>query len=467
MAPETRSQTARIAGFPDVQDGEPVEKTRPLNTTNGNAEQQTEDTIKAESKLFKAQNWGKDAMKDSSTPPIYQIDLSLPPEQRYAEVARDYKEQAVALTPLFKEVVTGMGLPYKTVNFFSKFLLRRVFSDEQTREIRGISKITSVPMYLLVALNVLLDLFMGCTSGGIKAQDPSSPGNSRMLHFRTLDWGMDGLRKLIVQLEFLDRPKGEVIARSITYCGFVGVLTGVRPGLSVSLNFRPNHNDSDKTSANIAYYYNHLMILLGRRPSIASLLRDVIIPADFHNKTSSRTLESLDDITKTLPTKETTAAYITLSDGSTTSVIEKDRVTGTLRTSSTFITITNHDLEHEAHPPPKKENLTQKDISLGMGDLLAESTDRKACISTKWANAVKRAKRNAKTMGEEAAKGWTEEQYEGVQQRTIIRWTQEYPTTNEETHYACVMDPKKGEFVWLCRWLKPLTFEGEAAEEQI
>lgn len=52
-----------------------------------------------------------------------------------------------------------------------------------------------------------------------------------MLHFRTLDWGMDPLRSVLVQLEFV-RSKSEdpekAIARTVTYAGFVGALTGVR-----------------------------------------------------------------------------------------------------------------------------------------------------------------------------------------------------------------------------------------------
>jgi hypothetical protein len=47
--------------------------------------------------------------------------------------------------------------------------------------------------------------------------------DAKMLHFRTLDWGMDSLRKLIVQLEFVNEKGGSVIARSITYAGFVEV----------------------------------------------------------------------------------------------------------------------------------------------------------------------------------------------------------------------------------------------------
>jgi hypothetical protein len=42
---------------------------------------------------------------------------------------------------------------------------------------------------------------------------------------------MDSLRSVLVQLEFIrsesDEPE-KVIARTVTYAGFVGVLTGVR-----------------------------------------------------------------------------------------------------------------------------------------------------------------------------------------------------------------------------------------------
>jgi hypothetical protein len=83
---------------------------------------------------------------------------------------------------------------------------------------------------------------MGCTSGGVltkpdkRKEVESNPLDEeeqapRMMHFRTLDWGMDELRDVLVVLEFVksksETPK-KVIARTVTYAGFVGVLTGVR-----------------------------------------------------------------------------------------------------------------------------------------------------------------------------------------------------------------------------------------------
>jgi hypothetical protein len=136
-------------------------------------------------------------------------------------------------------------------------------------------------MYLLVSFNVILDLLMGCSSGGAAVRDESSVSGTtrtKMVHFRTLDWGMDPLRRVLVQLDYVLEPQGEVVASSINYAGFVGVLTGVRKGLSLSLNFRGVHNGSDKLVANAKYYRYLGMVVLGLRPSISSTLRSYLIP---------------------------------------------------------------------------------------------------------------------------------------------------------------------------------------------
>jgi hypothetical protein len=162
-------------------------------------------------------------------PPTYTIDLSLPPSERYVHVAKDFESEVLGLTSLFDEVAESLQIPLSlsTIKSVAKLFLRRVYSSEQTAELRGIAKTVGVEMYLLVAFNVLLDLFMGCTSGGVKVVDEDGSG-ARMCHFRTLDWGMDKLRSVVVLWEFVEKPKGAIIARGIGYVGFVGFLTGVR-----------------------------------------------------------------------------------------------------------------------------------------------------------------------------------------------------------------------------------------------
>jgi hypothetical protein len=175
--------------------------------------------------------------------PIYRIDLSLPPSKRYTQVATDLAPRMREITPLFGEV---LGIPCAWLRRFigrlAALLLRRVYSSEETQELKGIARASGVDLYLLVALNVLLDSLLGCTSGAVLTRsekrrklqkNPSGvqEGGEKMMHFRTLDWGMDELRCLLVVLEFVRSKSGtpeEVIARTITYAGFVGVLTGVR-----------------------------------------------------------------------------------------------------------------------------------------------------------------------------------------------------------------------------------------------
>lgn len=105
---------------------------------------------------------------------------------------------------------------------------------------------------------------MGCTSGGARVTTPVSnegdssldcppgtpagAGTSRMFHLRTLDWSGTKLRRIIIELDFLASEGGPAVARTLTYFGYVGVLTGVRRGLSVSLSRRPRHDRSSLLS---------------------------------------------------------------------------------------------------------------------------------------------------------------------------------------------------------------------------
>lgn len=176
----------------------------------------------------------------SSDPiPVYQIDLSLPPSERYIQLATEFAPRMQKITPLLDEVLRPAFPSARMrgwIKWLARLFLRRVYSAEETAEIKGISKASGVDVYVLVALNVLLDSMLGCTSGAVvtrlkKSKSKDKEDERRMMHFRTLDWGMDPLRSVLVVLEFVRSKSAEpekIIGRTITYAGFVGVLTGVR-----------------------------------------------------------------------------------------------------------------------------------------------------------------------------------------------------------------------------------------------
>lgn len=175
--------------------------------------------------------------------PTYQIDLSLPPEERYLLLAKDFSTRMQEVVPLFDEVLETLvsyAILRHLIHFLARFFLRRLYCSEETRELQSIAQAANVDLYYLVALNVGLDGLLGCTSGGVVVKPSSGKEKERgerMMHFRTLDWEMDKLRRLVVVLEFVrsaDDPE-VVVARSVTYAGFLGVLTGVRYAINPSL----------------------------------------------------------------------------------------------------------------------------------------------------------------------------------------------------------------------------------------
>jgi hypothetical protein len=379
--------------------------------------------------------------------PVFQIDLSLPPRERYKALALAYKSQISTITPLFNELLADLGIPgtaHGTINTLARLMLRGLHSQIETAELRGISDVTGVDMYLLVALNVVLDLLMGCTSSAVR----SSTGN--FWHLRTLDWGMDPLRHIIVQLDFIRSGRNtgrgtqtrassapEVIASSITYVGFVGVLTGVRPGLSMSLNFRAVH-DAVSRWGHFKFYAHHIAVLLGYRESISSILRRLLLDNDVTESSQGLT-HSLDSIPAALSNMHTTAAYLVFSDGVRAVALEKDYCTAKARwASSGFLVATNHDFD----VPNTNKDATPAQIGRKqvMSDILEESEDRAKCIDRKWKKRVRSTKAGKQV---------------GISLKEAIVWVSDYPTTNETTHFATVMDPSEGKIKWAHAYVKP------------
>ncbi|KAL8937768.1 MAG: hypothetical protein Q9211_003516 [Gyalolechia sp. 1 TL-2023] len=376
--------------------------------------------------------------RNNLQPPKYTIDLSLPPAERFKQVAIDFRQEILALPALFDDLIGNLlpCIPVERVHMFARLFLRRLYSKEETEEIRGIHEVTGIEMYLLVSYNVLLDLLMGCTSGGMKVEDGNK--SARMLHFRTLDWAADPLRKVVVCLDFVEKPGESAIASTISYVGFVGVLTGVKKGLSVSLNFRPTHIISSRFS-NLRYYSHHLLVLLGFQPPVASILRQCIIPSKHPLNNVKYCGASLEQVTKRVPSMKTTASYLIFCDGIRTTIMEKDHITASVRSSNDFIVACNHDqVQGLERTPGDAQSSTPNDAleATGMGMLVEESASRQEKLAGLWRRA--------------AAKDST------ITSRKLKSWIGKYPITNEETHFAAILDPTAGTIAWVQRYLEPI-----------
>ncbi|KAL2870093.1 uncharacterized protein BJX67DRAFT_306096 [Aspergillus lucknowensis] len=477
------------------------------------------------------------AVDPGDIPPTHIINLSLPPARRYTRLAALYTPQLRSITSIFDSLVLEIFPPsyLPWIKSLARIFLRRVYDNEESEEIRGIAQVTGIDLYLVVCLNVLLDLLMGCTSGAAlykpNRSSRSREGNesladgegaARLLHFRTLDWDMPALRQLVVKLQYVDSDAEDahVLATNITYVGFVGVLTGVRPGLSVSLNFRPNH-DGDSWLKHLKYYGSIALVLLGWRRSISSVLRQVIIPSRPRNGLARRVLSGLgwlflslfvggrkkqavneasltETVSRILRTPST-ACYLVLCDGQRAYVLEKDYKTRTVESSSSFIVATNSDRkvgypqagDHSTREQHTGASLVSGDPVL-MTDFIKDSIERRECMQAHWdmkvttaRQAIRRAsqarsdplKRTRSSQSRDICNGFSSSSsYTTPPSITpsepeitatldeIVSWTSRYPTTNETTHFATVLDPAKGTVAWIRRYPEPLDCSWEMTD---
>ncbi|SPJ71920.1 uncharacterized protein FTOL_01648 [Fusarium torulosum] len=396
-------------------------------------------------------------MDDASTIPKFVVDLSLPPEIRYNHIIPHFQDSVAAcnLPSLFDELLeTVVGPRYgKVLATVARYTLRRVHSAEETAELTGISQAIGIPMHILVAFNVLLDLLLGCTSGGVRTLDPqSSKQATRMLHFRTLDWGMEQLRQIIVELDFVRFTGGPVIATTITYLGYVGVLTGVRKGLSMSLNFRPHH--AQETSwQEFSFRWNQAMVVLGYRQSISSTLRNILLdaspdPDQQPRKSQETNIISSDskvsdqyvqNVLTKLSTSNSTAAYLIFCQPNRTYIVEKDHRSANIRESDTFLTAYNHDVKDEEDPSRLQEavaTLADGEDVTGMADLVGLSLSRQHHLQGHWRKRVSACRRRYK------------QRSDVVTMSDVIGFLEHDEIGNLETHYAVIMDPEEGKVLW-------------------
>jgi hypothetical protein len=158
----------------------------------------------------------------------------------------------------------------------------------------------------------------------------------------------------------------------------------------------------------------------------------------------ARKLPSYEEVLESVPTMRSTSSYLIFSDGEETCVIEKDRVTGKCCTSNTFISVTNNDLSDDSTSQgATKATLAVPDLT-GMKEILEESVDRKRRLEEQYKRLVKQNRENNRYAQDE--KDVCLEQYQ------VENLVNSYPTTNECTHFAVIMDPHKNNITWGKLW---------------
>lgn len=180
--------------------------------------------------------------------PTMVINLDLPPEERWKEVALVYKHKIKALIGDLKRLISQFGkIGEAIIAFVDNYVsdLSNTLPDPYKDELKGLVKYTRINGGELVLYNIFYEVFTVCTS--IIAEDD----NGTLYHGRNLDFGLfmgwdknnntwlisEALRPMIVNLDF--QKNNATLFKSVNFAGYIGVLTGVKPGvMSLTLNER-------------------------------------------------------------------------------------------------------------------------------------------------------------------------------------------------------------------------------------
>ena len=182
------------------------------------------------------------------------VNLDLPPEQRWSEVCGKLKNESKFLMDYLETTLKISAQEAKMIEKLGEVLLAS-YGKDTAAEIRGCADALDVDFGLLMILNLGYEVRRlgggihnttgpcdSCMHEGVAGNMCSSivarQPNGQVVHGRNLDWNIpEELRNFVMTIHF--QKNGELLFTAGTIIGYVGALTGMKPGkFSVSIDER-------------------------------------------------------------------------------------------------------------------------------------------------------------------------------------------------------------------------------------
>ncbi|XP_075463827.1 N-acylethanolamine-hydrolyzing acid amidase-like isoform X3 [Ascaphus truei] len=197
-------------------------------------------------------------------PPLYNISLDLPPQQRWEPVLKHYNSTYLRelLTSIINQLVPKWALA--VICPLAEMDLESVVREPYAGEIRGLSRGLGMCAADVLILNLAYEAAAFCTS--IIAQDE----NGNIYHGRNMDYHFgETLRKITLDLNFV--KDGQIAYTGTAFMGYVGLWTGQSPyKFTVSGNQRV-HGD---------WWRSAVSAFLMRSSPVSWLMRDALNDAE-------------------------------------------------------------------------------------------------------------------------------------------------------------------------------------------
>ncbi|KAG8453733.1 hypothetical protein GDO86_000382 [Hymenochirus boettgeri] len=177
----------------------------------------------------------------------YTVNLDQAPQDRWQKLITEKKTELTDLIQAIKGLATAIFPSGKIVDLVDRKLplLIGTLPSPFGEEIEGIADASGLPLGEVMLFNIFYEVFTVCTS--VVAEDKSG----KLFHARNLDFGLflgwdvknnswmvtELLRPLVINVDF--QKNGKTVFMSTSFTGYVGMLTGMKPGiLTLTMNER-------------------------------------------------------------------------------------------------------------------------------------------------------------------------------------------------------------------------------------
>ena len=156
------------------------------------------------------------------------------------------------MRPLFNNYINYANMGLSGYRLFGGIIMYE-------KEIQEIAQILEISFTECLMFQLTYELFSACTTGILKS-------DNEYVCVRVMDWELELLKEITIQIKVVNR--GVHLFDSITWAGFVGIFTGIKPNnYTIALNY--------KRSEQPDFLKNIISLFKGYYPN-AFLIRDIL-----------------------------------------------------------------------------------------------------------------------------------------------------------------------------------------------
>lgn len=146
--------------------------------------------------------------------------MDQPPCERWNHIIKEYIHHFEGVISAIDTILgEGVIANISTSVFSGLNSIGKIYYNE---ELQGISKSSGISIGKISLLQIAYEVFAACTSIVVNMEQPD--GRVCPYHIRTMDWEMNMLEALTIEVDFVRH--GATVFTATTWAGYVGVLVG-------------------------------------------------------------------------------------------------------------------------------------------------------------------------------------------------------------------------------------------------